>query len=89
MEGEKQCEAVTETPFIERCQEVRAKVEELKAAVWAMRSHLDFSNEQTHVYQHAEMKANVMLSYRHLEDARMRMGKAIQARDGGTSCYPK
>ena len=27
----------------------------------------------------AEMKANVMLAYRHLEDARMRLGKALQA----------
>lgn len=36
-----------------------------------------------------EMKANIMLAYRHLEDARMRLGKAIQAHDGGTSVYEK
>jgi hypothetical protein len=35
----------------------------------------------------AEMIANLMLAYRHLEDASMRLGKAIQARDGGTSVY--
>lgn len=32
-----------------------------------------------------EMIANVTLAYRHLEDAAMRFGKAIQAADGGTS----
>lgn len=36
-----------------------------------------------------EMLANVTLAYRHLEDARMRLGKVIQAYDGGTSCYPR
>jgi hypothetical protein len=35
----------------------------------------------------SEMKANIMLAYRHLEDARMRIGKVIQAYDGGTSIY--
>lgn len=34
-----------------------------------------------------EMKANIMLAFRHLEDARMRLGKAIQAFDGGVSVY--
>ena len=37
----------------------------------------------------AEIKANIMLSYRHLEDARMRLGKAMQAKDGGISVYDK
>lgn len=36
-----------------------------------------------------EAMSNVMLSYRHLEDARMRMGKCIQALDGGMSIYDK
>ena len=36
-----------------------------------------------------EMVANLELTYRHLEDARMRLGKAVQAYDGGKSCYPR
>lgn len=36
-----------------------------------------------------EMRANVMLAYRHLEDSAMRMGKILQAMDGGVSCYDK
>jgi hypothetical protein len=36
-----------------------------------------------------EMHANITLAYRHLEDAAMRLGKAIQAADGGVSIYDK
>lgn len=36
-----------------------------------------------------EVIANVTLAYRHLEDASMRLGKALQALDGGESVYDK
>lgn len=36
-----------------------------------------------------EANANLMLAFRHLEDASMRLGKAIQALDGGVSVYDK
>ena len=36
-----------------------------------------------------EMHANITLAYRHLEDAAMRLGKAVQAYDGGKSVYPR
>ena len=36
-----------------------------------------------------EADANIMLAFRHLEDCRMRLGKAVQALNGGTSCYPR
>jgi hypothetical protein len=36
-----------------------------------------------------EALANVTLCYRHLEDAAMRLGKTIQAWDGGKSIYDK
>lgn len=37
--------------------------------------------------QPSEVAANITLAYRHLEDASLRLGKAIQALDGGTSVY--
>lgn len=37
----------------------------------------------------AEEIANIMLAYRHLEDCIMRLGKVIQAYDGGVSVYDK
>ncbi len=42
-----------------------------------------------HLPDEPEAVANVMLAYRHLEDASMRLGKAIQALDGGVSVYDK
>jgi hypothetical protein len=36
---------------------------------------------------YGEAIANLMLAYRHIEDAAMRLGKAIQAHDGGKSVY--
>ena len=34
-----------------------------------------------------EIMANIMLSYRHLEDARMRLGKVLEAHDAGSNPY--
>ena len=36
-----------------------------------------------------EAYANVTIAFRHLEDASMRLGKVIQALDGGVSVYDK
>jgi hypothetical protein len=36
-----------------------------------------------------EARANAVLAYRHLEDASMRIGKVIQALDGGESVYDR
>jgi hypothetical protein len=36
-----------------------------------------------------EARTNVELAYRHLEDAAMRLGKALQALDGGVSVYDR
>jgi len=38
-----------------------------------------------HRREAGEIEANLTLAFRHLEDARMRIGKALQARDGGVS----
>lgn len=43
------------------------------------------SNPQVEGQSKGEMVANMILAYRHLEDAAMRFGKAIQASDGGVS----
>jgi len=48
-----------------------------------------FDNEQKYSGQFGEMKANIMLTYRHLEDARMRVGKILQAADDGVSILDK
>jgi len=53
----------------------------------------DFENgihnrEEKHVEEDfGEMIANAMLAYRCLEDASMRLGKVLQAKNGGVSVY--
>lgn len=56
---------------------------EIEKKIKSSTKHPCFEDEQTHEDQHSEMKANLMLAYRHLEDARMRLGKVVQACDGG------
>lgn len=82
---------------------LRAQIEETKIqTILVFEGHPVWEAEQTahnandpnegaakRARDHAEMKANLMLTYRHLEDARMRLGKAIQAFDGGKSCYER
>jgi len=45
------------------------------------------SSETNGTEDKGEVIANLMLSYRHLEDASMRLGKVLQARAGGVSTY--
>lgn len=39
--------------------------------------------------KHGNMHANITLAFRHLEDARMRLGKVLQASQGGVSILDK
>ena len=51
------------------CKELRDKIETLKKEV---KENLEATKGMD-----SEVGANIMLAYRHLEDARMRLGKAI------------
>ncbi|HJQ59440.1 MAG TPA: hypothetical protein VJ890_21210 [Vineibacter sp.] len=64
------------------CEALRREIKAVADKVRAMRS----ANLST---VPGETIANVMLAYRHLEDASMRLGKAIQALDGGVSVYDR
>ena len=68
----------------------RRGVKELAIEVKALMKHEQLIAEDLPETADAgEMRANVMLAYRHLEDAAMRLGKVLQAYDGGTSVYDK
>lgn len=70
---------------------MRSDIELIKAKVLDWKKHPAFLNDdepKLSYGQKSEMMENLKLAYRHLEDARMRLGKAIQAFDGGKSCYP-
>jgi hypothetical protein len=67
---------------IDTATEARIQIKATAEMVLAMRSALAGVSQ-------GEAIANVMLAYRHLEDASMRLGKVIQALDNGVSVYDK
>lgn len=75
--------------FAEPAYLLRNKLRQLAIEVNELHSHPHFSEPEHYKSQHDEMHANIMLAYRHLEDATMRIGKAVQAYDGGISVYPR
>lgn len=70
------------------CFGLRATIETLKADTQKLKKHAILKSVSD-PQQMSEIIANIQLAYRHLEDARMRIGKVIQAYDGGKSVYPK
>lgn len=74
-----------------KCNQFRNMIENIGSDVRSLMKHSDFDDlaKQTYDGQHGEMKANIMLAYRHLEDARMRIGKILQAADDGVSILDK
>jgi hypothetical protein len=81
-------DAIADT-FVDRCHVLREDLRGSAAAVKELMQHPIFAVPTDGVMDFGEMKANLMLAYRHLEDAAMRLGKAVQACDGGKSVYPK
>lgn len=70
------------------CYDLRAEVLSIQERI-RKGNEGDYFDEGNPGFDKFEMAANLMLAFRHLEDARMRLGKAIQAFDGGASVYPR
>lgn len=66
--------------------ELRKNIKEIAGQVKAHKDNAQKS-EANGKEDKGEVIANLMLSYRHLEDASMRLGKVLQARNGGVSVY--
>jgi len=79
--------------FKESCFDLRGTIEVIKLNVKLLKAKtangigIVGSSEQPMAV--SEILANLQLAYRHLENARMRLGKAVQVYDGGGSCYPR
>ncbi len=63
---------------------LREKIDNIARQVKDLHPHVPFPRIGIDAH---EAHANVTLAYRHLEDARMRLGKVIQSLEGGNSCY--
>lgn len=71
--------------FKSRCDGLRGVISEVEATVRTMTATV---SELPEGVEFQEVNANLMLAVRHLEDARMRLGKAIQhGSQGGVSKY--
>jgi len=75
--------------FEECCASMREQIKKDAEVVRHLKTASVFESEQSYPGQHGEMIANIMLAYRHLEDARMRIGKVLQAADDGVSILDK
>ncbi len=71
------------------CDSLRSEIKNTSETVLGLKQHPVFDSQETYPGQIGEMKANIMLVYRHLEDARMRVGKILQAADDGVSILDK
>jgi len=77
-------------PTIEQvANEIRAHLQDTERDVRHMRSHSFFDNEQRTRGQHQEVHEHINLAIRHIEDARMRLGKVCQYAGDGVSCFDK
>lgn len=73
------------TTMESKCEILRGQIHDLGDVVLFMMNSAFFEYDEEFTRQHDEMKANIMLAYRHLEDARMRLGKVMQQIQGGVS----
>ncbi len=86
--------SVVEPPFVGHMNARRRAIKAIAAQVWELRGEVvaaqHFAGDGVPKIQNtSECIANLVLAYRHLEDASMRIGKAIQAADGGVSVYDR
>jgi len=72
--------------FVVEYNDVRKAIKATAADLSNLKSVVQQS-EVDQVENRGEVMANLTLAYRHLEDASMRLGKAIQSADGGASVY--
>ncbi len=83
------CGTEREMTFEERCNKMRERIGIDADMTIRLKASSAFKVQETYSGQHGEMIANIMLAYRHLEDARMRVGKILQAAGDGVSILDK
>jgi len=72
------------------CNDLRQEIKRLESVARSLMRHSDvLGAPDCFPGQRGEMKANIMLTVRHLEDARMRVGKVLQYADDGVSILDK
>lgn len=76
----------------DECNSQRAAVKVVEKELRALKDKITADrrgNEDSFPGQTAEILGQLTLAFRHLEDARMRIGKVIQYSGDGVSCFDK
>jgi len=73
----------------ELAKSLRGECKEIEKRARALMDDPVFRGEQAFLGQHNEMREQIMLAVRHLEDARMRLGKVCQYAGDGVSIFDK
>lgn len=83
--------ASKEIPLIEEIYQCREVLQEIGQRIRDVRLRDDFFplEDSAESGNMMDMADNVELSYRHVEDAKMRLGKVMQAFNGGKSINPR
>jgi hypothetical protein len=71
------------------CEDHRKEIQLIGKSVKQLKKNPVFGIPEEFEGQQSEMIANIMIAYRHLEDARMRLGKVMQQIQGGVSIFDK
>ena len=75
--------------IINLASEIRVRLDGEEKALRGYVDNIKNAEETTAHFNKGECIAQAMLALRHIEDARMRVGKVIQYADGGLSVYDK
>ncbi len=73
--------------LIETCNVLRKDLLSVETDIRVLHKAHDFDVPEVRPGQHAEIRANIQLALRHVEDARMRLGKVIQHTENRESIY--
>ena len=87
-ENQDQANCEREMSFIEKVNDIRLQIKNTAEYLKGVKEQ-KVNSERNKTEDFGEVMANLTLTYRHLEDASMRLGKTIQAFDGGVSVYDK
>lgn len=72
------------------CERLRGCIHDIATTILILKGHSDLNQPvEGFLGQHDEMLANLTLSYRHMEDARMRLGKVMQQIQGGVPVFDR
>lgn len=71
------------------CLDLRLQLKGIEQSIRTIKEHSAIAQPNEYPGQRGEMIAQSMLAVRHIEDARMRLGKVIQYGHDGVSVYDK